>query len=239
MYDASKKAEENIEETRLVVKKAHAVGVSVKLNLAGSAARRGVGRPAPARIFHQSRQAERFVAENGWTPRGGGGNAHGFYDGAPNSISTHCDSGEERASRLSCTADRYTDDDFRRAVSSGIRKINFFTEMSKLAADRVRELIRASDEYLLHDLVLEAKNRIREVVMERIRVFGSENACGLPGAQCRSAGTCTAKHTSGSDCATARVESAASPSAPPEVAGTDIHALVAKVVADVLRDMRR
>lgn len=244
MYDASKKSlEQNIEETRLVVKMAHAVGVSVEAELGRVGGAEGGGKARARReFFTNPDEAERFVEETGVDALAVAvGNAHGFYDGTP-----------ELDFDLIATLRRRTgiplvlhggsgipDDDFRRAVSLGIRKINFFTEMSKLAADRVRELIRASDDYLLHDLVLEAKNRIREVVMERIRVFGSENACGLPGAPCRSAGTCVAKQAAGSNGLVVGTKSVVSPSASPEIAGTDINALVAKVVADVLRDMRR
>ena len=67
-----------------------------------------------------------------------------------------------------------------------IRKINYFTEMSKLATDRIRELLKSSDDYFIQDLLKESKEKIKEVVKERISVFGSAKACTLPGNICPS-----------------------------------------------------
>jgi fructose-bisphosphate aldolase class II len=240
MYDASKKSlEQNIEETRLVVRMAHAVGVSVEAELGRVGGAEGGGKARARReFFTNPDEAERFVAETGVDALAVAvGNAHGFYEETPE-LDFDLIAALRRRAGIPLVlhgGSGIPDDDFRRAISLGIRKINYFTEMSKLAADRVRELIRASDDYLLHDLVLEAKNRIREVVMERIRVFGSEGACSLPGAPCPSAGVCRAGSGSGAP--------AFAPS-PIPVAGIakpgepDITALVAKVIADVLGGKR-
>jgi fructose-bisphosphate aldolase, class II len=236
MFDASKKSlEENIEETRLVVKMAHSVGVSVEAELGrvGGAEGSGKARARPE-FFTNPDEAERFVKETGIDCLAVAvGNAHGFYEGKP-----------ELDFDLIATLRRRTgiplvlhggsgipDDDFRRAVALGIRKINYFTEVSKLAADRVRELIRASDDCLLHDLMIEVKNRIREVVMERIRVFGSEGACRLPGALCPSTGACRAAEQPE---ITAHIPKSAFPAAQSKPAEKDIAALVAKVIAEVM-----
>ena len=236
MYDASKKSlEQNIEETRLVVRMAHAVGVSVEAELGRVGGAEGGGKARARReFFTNPDEAERFVTETGVDSIAVAvGNAHGFYEETPELDFDLIATLRQRTGipLVLHGGSGIPDEDFRRAIALGIRKINYFTEMSKLAADRVRELIRASDEYLLHDLVLEAKNRIRDVVMERIRVWGSEGACALPGAPCPSAGKCRA----GSD--SDKPDPAPSPvpafkSGKPDDA--DITALVAKVIAEVL-----
>lgn len=240
MYDASKKSfEQNIEETRLVVRMAHAVGVSVEAELGRVGGEEGGGKArARKEFFTNPDDAERFVEETGVDSLAVAvGNAHGFYEGTPE---LDFDLIATLRKRIKVPlvlhgGSGISDDDFRKAIRLGIRKVNFFTEMSKLAADRVRELIRASDDYLLHDLVLEAKNRIREVAMDRIRVWGSEGACALPGAPCPSAGTCK------TGCDSDKQIHAPSPS--PALGSVkpndaDITALVAKVIAGVLSEKR-
>ena len=230
MYDASKKSlEENIEETRLVVRMAHAVGVSVEAELGRVGGAEGGGKARARReFFTNPDEVERFVAETGVDALAVAvGNAHGFYEGTPE-LDFDLIAALKRRAGIPLVlhgGSGIPDDDFRRAISLGIRKINYFTEMSKLAADRIRELIRSSDDNLLHDLVLEAKNRIREVVMERIRVFGSEDACGLPGAPCPAAGSCGVKR-------------AATPNPAGPAGDPDIASLVAKVIAEVLGGKR-
>lgn len=195
MYDASKKSlEENIAETRLVVQMAHSVGVSVEAELGRVGGAEGGGKArAERKYFTNPDEAERFVAETGVDALAVAvGNAHGFYEGEPELDFDLISALKRRvgAPLVLHGGSGISDDDFRRAVALGIRKINFFTEMNKLAADRVRELLRKSDDYLLHDLLLEAKNRIREVVMDRLRVFGSADACTLTGDICPSHCSC-------------------------------------------------
>jgi fructose-bisphosphate aldolase class II len=190
MYDASKKPfEQNIEETKLVVKMAHSVGVSVEAELGQVTGAEGGKKTAKARreFFTDPAQAEKFVAETGIDALAVSvGNVHGFYEGEPEldfdlikelknltgiPLVLHGGSG-------------ISDDDFRHAVQNGIRKINFFTEMSKLATDRIRELLKSSDDYFIQDLLKESKETIKDVVKERISVFGSAQACSLPGNIC-------------------------------------------------------
>ena len=72
-----------------------------------------------------------------------------------------------------------------------MRKINFFTEMSKIATDRVREMLASTDHCFIQDLLKEAQTTIKEVVMDRMRVFGSADACSLPGNICPTGGSCS------------------------------------------------
>ena len=196
MYDASRKPfEQNIEETRLVVKMAHAVGVSVEGELGRVGGGESGVRAARAKreYFTDPAQAERFVAETGIDALAVSvGNVHGFYDGDPE---LDFDLISEIHNRTGIPlvlhgGSGISDDDFRRAVRCGIRKINFFTEMSKLATEHIREVLASSGDVLLPDILREAEAKIREVVMERMRVLGSAEACSLPGNICPTGGTC-------------------------------------------------
>lgn len=204
MYDASKKPmEQNIEETRLVVKMAHSVGVSVEAELGQVVGAEGGKKAARARreFFTDPAQAERFVAETGIDALAVSvGNVHGFYEGEPELDFDLIKELKERCGipLVLHGGSGISDDDFRRAVQLGIRKINFFTEMSKMATDRLRELIAGSEDYFIQDILKEAKATIKEVVKERIQVFGSAKACALPGNICPTGGS----HTGSTSCAT-------------------------------------
>ncbi len=196
MYDASKKPfEQNIEETRLVVKMAHAVGVSVEGELGQVGGAEGGKKSARAKreYFTDPAQAERFVAETGIDALAVSvGNVHGFYDGEPE-LDFELIAEIRRRTGIPLVlhgGSGISDPDFRRAVGCGIRKINFFTEMSKEATDRVRELLAANEDIMIPDFLREAKERVREVVKERLRVFGSSGACALPGNICPTGGNC-------------------------------------------------
>lgn len=238
MYDASKKSlDENIAETKLVVQMAHAVGVSVEAELGRVGGAEGGGKARARReYFTNPDEAERFVIETGVDALAVAvGNAHGFYDGEP-------ELDFELIEKLrKCTGiplvlhggSGISDEDFRRAIGLGIRKINFFTEMSKLAADRVRELMRASEDFLLHDLVIEIKNRVRDVVMERMEVFGSAGACTLSGNICPSNCACGIRRED----KTVPVPPPTSPKGAQN--DTVVAAVIAKVVSEVLKEMKK
>ncbi len=187
MYDASKKPiEQNIEETKLVVKMSHAVGVSVEAELGRVGGAEDGRKTAKAKreFFTDPAEAERFVNETGIDALAVSvGNVHGFYDGDPE-LDFDLIAELKRRTGIPLVlhgGSGISDDDFRRAVNLGIRKINFFTEMSKLATDRVREMLNSSDKYFIQDALKEAKGTIKQVVKERLRVFGSANSCTLPG----------------------------------------------------------
>lgn len=239
MYDASKKPlDQNIDETRLVVKMAHSVGVSVEAELGMVGGAEGGERATKAKreFFTKPDEAERFVAETGIDALAVSvGNVHGFYDGEPE---LDFDLIRELKRRTGIPlvlhgGSGISDDDFRRAIALGMRKINFFTEMSKMATDRVAELLKDSDRYLIQDLLKEAQSKIKAVVMDRMRVFGSAGACMLPGNICPSGGTCTCVGT----CETRADYSSAQPQRKPDkaISEAELADIVTRVVSDILK----
>ena len=201
MYDASRKTlEQNIEETKLVVNMAHSVGVSVEAELGCVGGAEGSETRAVARreFFTDPAEAESFVAETGIDCLAiAVGNAHGLYKGEPELDFQLI---EEIKRRLDVPlvlhgGSGIPDGDFRRAVQLGIRKINFFTEMSMEAANQVRETIKDPKIYQLQDIMKSVKEAIIEVVRDRLRVFGSSGACTLPGNICPTHGVCAERST--------------------------------------------
>ena len=240
MFDGSKlPLDKNIEETKFVVKMAHSVGVSVEAELGRVGGAEGGGRQgAKARreFFTDPDEAERYVAETGIDALAVSvGNVHGFYDGDPE-LEFDLIRELKRKAGIPLVlhgGSGISDDDFRRAISLGMRKVNFFTELSKLATDRVEEMLKESNQYLIPDLLKAAQERIREVVMDRMRVFGSAGACTLPGDICPSGGACSCGDTCGD-------QDSGSPQ--PKATGTgqgvgqdDVAAIVSRVVSEIMR----
>jgi fructose-bisphosphate aldolase class II len=107
--------------------------------------------------------------------------------------------------------------------------------MSKVACDRVRELLGSSEDLLLHDLVLEIRRRVRDVVRERLEVFGSAGACTLSGNICPAHGVCGAQSAKTVE-STVRPKPNASQKSPLRD-NKVVAAVVAQVVSEVLKEM--
>jgi fructose-bisphosphate aldolase class II len=102
------------------------------------------------------------------------GNAHGFYKETPTLDF-------ERIKKIRRKTDiplalhggsGLPDEDFIKAIKLGISKINFFTSMTYSAVERIREFIKTGPKGY-EWIALEAKNAIKDVVRERMRIFGS------------------------------------------------------------------
>ena len=242
MYDASKKPlDQNIEETKLIVKMAHSVGVSVEAELGrvgGAEGGGGVRRGARAKreFFTNPDDAERYVAETGIDALAVSvGNVHGFYEGDPE-LEFDLIGELKRRTGIPLVlhgGSGISDDDFRRAISLGIRKINFFTEMSKMAADRVAEMLRSSEQYLIHDLLKGAQERMQEVATGRMQVFGSAGTCSLPGNVCKSEGSCGCGRSTGSAYTTVKAQTPYS--ADSSVSEAELADIVSRVVTEFIK----
>ena len=239
MFDASKKPlDQNIEETKLVVQMAHAVGVSVEAELGRVGGAEGGKKTAKAKreFFTNPDEAERFAAETGIDALAVSvGNVHGFYEGEPE-LDFELITELKRRTAVPLVlhgGSGISDDDFKRAVQCGMRKINFFTEMSKEATDRVRAILAEDLDILIPDFLREAKERIKEVVKDRMRVFGSAEACTLPGNICPTDGKCGAPGNTGTcslQDARGETESAS------RLGSGDVEAIVKEIVERIIRE---
>lgn len=181
MFDGSTLSyEENIRQTREVVKAAHAVGVSVEAELGAVGGDEGgaLFGEADSEKFTDPRLAAEFVRETGIdTLAVAIGNAHGKYKGEPKLDFDRLAAIREQTGvpLVLHGGSGISDADFRRAISLGIHKINFYTGMSQAALDAV-ELSLASrntryDEFA--ELLMAVENAICETVMQQMKIFGS------------------------------------------------------------------
>ena len=187
MFDGSHMPlEENIAATREVVKIARAVDVSVEAEL-GYIGGEVIGEVAPTahaaneEFFTKVDEAERFAKESEVDALAiAMGNVHGFYKGDPKLDF-------ERLSQIRKVVpiplvlhggSGIPDADFQKAVSLGICKINFYTEMSAGAVTRVKKYLTDNpDVTSIPDVINRGFEEVKNIVKKRMEVFGSKDMC--------------------------------------------------------------
>lgn len=168
MYDGSAlPLAQNIAHTQRVIEWAKATGAAVEAEI-GRVGRTETGEAAQA-VCADPGEAERFARETGVDALAVGiGNAHGVYVGAP-----HLRFDVLEAIRDRCATPLVlhggtgiSDEDFRRCISLGVRKINIATALFLAATKAARE---GSDYF---DISRRATEGMREVALHLIGVFG-------------------------------------------------------------------
>ncbi|MBC8387277.1 MAG: class II fructose-bisphosphate aldolase [Actinobacteria bacterium] len=201
MFDGSKyPLKENTKITSEVVKIAHSVGVSVEGEI-GYIGGEAIGEAPPTshaakkEFFTKVEEAEEFAAKTDIDAMAIAiGNVHGFYKGEP-------DLDFERLSQIRDAVDiplvlhggsGISDKDFKKAISLGVCKINFYTAMSAAAVEKVKEYLKENPNITsFPDLVNKGIDEARKVVKERLQVFGSSNMCATDKTICISCSNST------------------------------------------------
>ena len=168
--------EENVKMTKEVVKKAHALNVSVEAEL-GRLATNEDGSEVemnPENFYTNPEEAAEFVKETGVDALAVCfGTSHGFYKAAPKlnfkvieecRASTHLPLVMHGGSGVS-------DEGFRKAIDAGIRKINYYSYMSKAGYLKAKEVIESNRTLYFHDVVYAAMKAMKENVKEAMRTF--------------------------------------------------------------------
>jgi fructose-bisphosphate aldolase class II len=194
MYDCSEyPLEDNIRMTRELVDIAHTVGVSVEGEL-GSVGGEAVGIEGPVphsaskEFFTRVEDADIFVRKSGLDALAiSVGNIHGLYKGEP---ILDFDRIQKIRDRINIPlvlhgGSGISDDDFRKAVSLGICKINFYTGMSQAAIKKVHEFtIKHPESISYPDLAKIALDEVTNVVRQKMKVFGSSGQCAADKTLC-------------------------------------------------------
>ena len=202
MIDMSHSDEDvNVAETRRVVEAAHAVGVTVEAEIGrlGGIEEHVNVSAEDATLTHPD-EAERFMAESGADYLAVAiGTSHGAFKGkgrpfidhariraiaelVKQPLVMHGASGVPAAlvARFRATGGVMADasgiheDDVRQAVTEGIAKINTDTDLRLAFTTRVREVLGAkAEEFDPRKILGPAREEMKAVVAERMRVFGS------------------------------------------------------------------
>lgn len=182
MFDGSTlDYEENVRQTREVVKMCHAIGVSVEGELGAVGGDEGgaLYGHADEAFFTDPQKARDFVDRTGIDALAVAiGNAHGKYKGEPKLDFTRLQAIRQQTALplVLHGGSGISDADFRRAISLGIHKINFYTGMSQAALAAVDKSMTVRDQIYdeFAELMLSIEQAIADIVAEQMRIFGSE-----------------------------------------------------------------
>lgn len=181
MFDGSHYPfEENIRLTQEVVKAAHAVGVSVEGelgtiggvedDLSVDESDAALARPEEAIRFYEETKVDALAIAVG--------TAHGMYKGEPK---IRFDIIEEVSRQVEAPivlhgGSGVPDAAIQHAISLGVGKINVNTESQVACTKKIRELL-GNDEAMIdpRKYLGPARDAIKEVVKQKIRLFGSNN----------------------------------------------------------------
>ena len=183
MFDGSSlPMEENIAITKKVVEATHACGITVEAEIghvggaeAGALVEGGL--EADESCYTTVEEAVNFAVQTGVDCLAVAiGTVHGIYKGTPKLDL-------QRLADIHAKLDiplvlhggsGLSEQDYKNVVAGGIRKINYFTEMSINAANRAREFVRASGDKPIHmmQITSEQSKAIIELVKHEIAVFG-------------------------------------------------------------------
>ncbi len=176
MYDGSTLPyEENVANTRRAVAMAKEYSASVEAEIGQLASREGgtdenVGGP----VYTDPELAVKFCAETGIDALAPSfGTAHGIYKSKP----------VLDLERVKVIAEKtglplvmhggsgVSDEDYRTAIRNGIRKINYYSYMSKAGTQAVKAILQSEDVTFFHDLAMAAKKAMEQDARRAMRVF--------------------------------------------------------------------
>ena len=171
--------EENLKITKDVTEIAHAMGVGVEAELgrlvtgeSGEAS--GLEGANPADFYTDPKEAESFVKETGVDALAVAfGTSHGFYKAQPKldfDVVKNC----AKATGLPLVmhgGSGVSDDGYRQAIKAGIRKINYYSYMSKAGYEAAKKEIASGKSSYLHDVEYAAMQAMKEDVKRAIRIF--------------------------------------------------------------------
>lgn len=179
MIDASALSyERNVQITRQVTDIAHAMGASVEAELGrlvtGEAGSNETAAGNPEDFYTDPAEAARFSEETGIDALAVAfGTAHGFYTAQPKldfSVVQAC----ARATGLPLVmhgGSGVSEEGFRKAIESGIRKINYYSYMSKAGYLAAKAEIERGGSGYLHDVEYAAMLAMKTDVKTAISIF--------------------------------------------------------------------
>ncbi|MDR1059742.1 MAG: class II fructose-bisphosphate aldolase [Clostridiales bacterium] len=181
MYDGSALPyDENVANTKKAVEMAGSYGAGVEGEIGTLAPREGslAENAGSAAAYTDPDLAQSFARETGIAALAPSfGSVHGLYREKPNfdfgllkkikaqtglPLVMHGGSG--------CS-----DEDYRKLIACGIRKINYYSYMAFAGSRAARDCLNAKENVLYHDAAAAARNAMKEDAMRAMRVFAGEN----------------------------------------------------------------
>ena len=181
MFDGSALPyEENIERTAFVCKVAHEFGATVEAELGAmpNNLKGDLREYAPEDFYTRPEEAARFVAETGVDALAiSFGTVHGVYKTVPKLSFGVIDEVRRATGDLPLVmhgGSGLSDDDYRQAISKGIRKINYYTYGAIAAGEAVCASLKGcGGKPMFHDIAVCATEAIRRDLRHVMEVFKS------------------------------------------------------------------
>ena len=178
MYDGSVLPyEENVANTRTAVAMAKEYGANVEAEIGQLASREG-GQDANAGgpVYTDPDLAVKFCGETGIDALAPSfGTAHGIYKSTPvldlDRVKVIAE--KTKLPLVMHGGSGVSDEDYRTAIRNGIRKINYYSYMSKAGVTAVKALLEAGEVTFFHDRALAAQNAMEENAAKAMRVFAN------------------------------------------------------------------
>jgi fructose-bisphosphate aldolase class II len=182
MMDASALPyEENLALTKRITEAAHAMGVSVEAELgrlvtgeAGSG--EGMKNAKAEDFYTRPDEAEAFCSATGIDALAiAFGTAHGFYTAQPK-LDFDVVKNVAAATGLPLVmhgGSGVSEEGFKKAIANGIRKINYYSYMSKAGYMAAKAVIESGKTNYLHDVEYAAMQAMKEDVKKAISVFSN------------------------------------------------------------------
>lgn len=182
MFDGSNLPyEENVKITKEAVKLAHAVGASVEAELGNMGRRESGSGEEPTSVDDETKiytdpvKAQDFVKQTGIDALACSfGTTHGIYLKAPRlnfDVVKNVRSLNNNIPVVMHGGSGVSAEDFHKAISAGVRKINYFTYMDKAAGASMKEKANTDKIPFATELNLKARAAMKENLKEAITVF--------------------------------------------------------------------
>lgn len=175
MYDGSTLPyAENLENTKKAVAMAKAHNCGVEAELGSLASREGGTAAAQGPVYTDPEEAVAFCRETGIDALAPSfGTAHGIYKSKPVLDLQRVKVISEKTGLplVMHGGSGVSPEDYRTGIANGLRKINYYSYMSKAGTNAVKALLEKEDVTFFHDLALAAQNAMEADAEAAMRVF--------------------------------------------------------------------
>ncbi len=175
MYDGSTLPyAENLANTQKAVSMAKLFGAGVEAELGALASREGGTANSSGPVYTDPDEAVAFCKETGIDALAPSfGTAHGIYKSKPvlDLYRVKVIAEKTGLPLVMHGGSGVSPEDYRTGIKNGLRKINYYSYMSRAGVTAVRELLAKEDVTFFHDLALAAQNAMEADAEKAMRVF--------------------------------------------------------------------
>ena len=175
MYDGSTLPYgENLANTKKAVAMAKKYNCGVEAELGALASREGGTANAAGPVYTDPDEAAAFCEETGIDALAPSfGTAHGIYKARPVLDLNRVKLISEKTGLplVMHGGSGVSIEDYRTGIANGLRKINYYSYMSKAGTNAVKELLEKEDVTFFHDLAIAAERAMRLDAVKAMRIF--------------------------------------------------------------------